>query len=79
MPDLQNFSITPRNAVNINVPRAEIQAQVTDSTTGAILADYTGNNSLMFPGVIATFTGAQQRELAEMLAMKIIFMKAGLE
>ena len=79
MPDLQNFSITPMAAANINVPRATISAQVTDSSTGAGLADFTGVNALTFPGVLTTLTAGQRGELIDLLATKIIFMKAGLE
>ncbi len=79
MPDLQNFSITPMAAANINVPRATIEAQITDSQTGVVLADFTGVNALTFPGVLTTLTAAQRRDLIDLIATRIIFMKAGLE
>mgnify|MGYP001575059924 FL=1 len=79
MPDLQNFSITPMAAANINVPRATISAQITDSQTGEVLADFTGGNALTFPGVLTTLTAAQRQELINLIATTIVFMKAGLE
>lgn len=79
MPDLQNFSITPMAAANINVPRATIEGQVTDSTTREVLSDFTGGNALTFPGVLTTLTAAQRRELIDLIATTIIFMKAGLQ
>lgn len=79
MPDLQQFSITPTGATNVNVPGADIACQIVDSTTqSVILADFTGANTLHFPSVLATLTGAQRAELISLLAEKIVFMKAGL-
>ncbi len=78
MPDLQNFAITPLGAANVNVPRATIEALVTDSQSGAVLADFTGANALNWPGVVSTLTGAQRLVLAEMVANWLIFVKAGL-
>ena len=78
MADLQNFSITPRSATNVNVPRAEIVATVVDSMTGAVLADFTGANSIMFPGVVSTLSADDRRELAEMIGTWLVMKKAGL-
>lgn len=78
MPDLQQFSITPQASASVTVPRALIAAKVTDSQTGATLADFTGANALQFPAVIATLTAADRLELAQLVADWLIKKKAGL-
>lgn len=77
MPDLQNFSITPQASANINVPRATIAAQVTDSGTGEVLSDFTGGNALQFPSILTTLTATQRRDLIDLIATTLIMMKAG--
>lgn len=79
MPDLQNFTVTAQAAANINVPRFTISCTVTDSQTGAVLADFTGANAITFPGVLTTLTAQQRRDLLDLIVTKIIFQKAGLE
>lgn len=78
MPDLSQFSITPNGTANVNVPRAIIAAKILDSGSGAVLSDFTGVNALNFPGVLSTLTAAQRLEIAQDVANKILFMKAGL-
>lgn len=79
MPDFQNYSVTRRSAVNVNVPRYEIQVRVTDSNTGATIADFTGANALMWPGVLSTLTAEQRDVLIDQIASMIINMKAGIQ
>lgn len=79
MPDLHNFSITPLGNANVNVPRAQIECQVVESVVnGAVLADFTGANAIIFPGVISTLTAADRQELAQMIANWLVLKKAGL-
>ncbi len=65
MPDLQNFTVTPLANASVTVPRATLSGQLRDSTTGVLLADFTGANTVAFPAVLTTLTGPQQRELVE--------------
>lgn len=76
--NFEQFSITPRAAANVNVPRADIACIVRDQQTNQILADFTGANVLTFPGVILTLSNDQRRELAEMIAQWLVRTKAGL-
>lgn len=79
MADLQNFTITPLGNANVNVPRATISCTVTDSMTGAVIADFTGANVINWPGVISTLTAAQRRELIDLIANYLVLVKAGLQ
>lgn len=74
--DIQNFSITANSAVNVNVPRFTITATVLDGP--AVIADFTGANSIQFPGVLATLNAQQRRDLIDLIANTIIQMKAGI-
>ena len=79
MPDLLDFDITPLGAVSVSVPRASIEARVVDSSDQSIvLADFTGANAIVFPQVILTLTPAQRLQMARLLAMWLIRLKAGL-
>lgn len=78
MPDLQNFSITHLGAANINVPRFTVSAKITDSTTGAVLFDFTGANAITFPNSLSAATQADRVELAQMIANWMLYKKAGL-
>lgn len=78
MPDFNNFAVIRTTAANVNVPTHRFEGQLTDSSTGAVLADYTGGNALAWPGVLATLTSEQQDEIAQDLAQRIILLKAGL-
>lgn len=78
MTDYQNYKLTPLAAVSVSVPRVQIEAEVHDSTTGDLIADFTGANALIFPGVVTTLTNAQQLELGHRIARFILDSKAGL-
>lgn len=79
MPDFLNFLITPLGSANVNVPRAQIEARVVDSSDqSVVIADFTGANALIFPAVIGTLTAAQRLELAQFIAGWLIRTKAGL-
>lgn len=79
MPDLQNFSRTFLGASNVNVPRVQISAQITDSTTGAVLADFTGANVIIFPAVLSTLSAAQRQKIADMIATTLVLMRGGFD
>ena len=77
MPDYQNYKLTALASANVNVPRVQIEAVVTDSSTGATIADFTGAGALVFPAVIATLTAQQKLDLAELIARYLLNVKAG--
>ena len=77
MPDLQNFRITPLAAASVNVPRATIEGQICDSTTGAVLADLTGANAISFPACLKDLTADQRHELVQLIASWLLMVKAG--
>lgn len=78
MADFKGTTVTGLAAANINVPRFAVELQVVDSTTGALLSDFTGANRLVWPDIITTLTPAQRRQLLETVMISIISMKAGL-
>lgn len=75
--DIQNFSVTPRAAVSNTLPRFEIAAQVYDGA--ALVADFTGANTLMFPGVLASLSVEQRQTLIDSVAQTIVRMRAGVQ
>lgn len=79
MADFQNVVVTSQAAANVNVPRYSVSVQVTDSTTGALLADFTGANAIQWPGVLATLTAEQRRAILEMVLTYVVRVKAGLQ
>ena len=78
MADLQNFSVSAGGTVSVNVNQFTVSCQVVDSATGALIADFTGGNSLVWPNVLATLTAVQRRFLLGKITNDIIFMKAGI-
>lgn len=78
MPDLVGFTITPLSSASVNVPRATIAAKIVDSTTGALIHDFTGANALTFPAVLTTLTAADRLELAQLIANWLLYRVAGL-
>lgn len=78
MADFQNFAVTRQSAANVNVPTHRLEAQLTDSGTGAMLADFTGDNAVEWPSVLATLTTQQQDQIASDLAQQVLLWKAGL-
>ena len=79
MPDILQFQITPLASASVNVPRAQIEGKVVDSTNQqTVIADFTGANALVFPAVIATLTAQQRLDLAQLIAGWLLRTKAGL-
>lgn len=75
MPDIQNFAITRLAPASLTVPRWQLSGQVTDSKTGAVLADFTGANVVNFPGILGTLTNAQQDELVNLIVTWLVQKK----
>lgn len=75
MPDLKTFTITKLANASVTVPRWTLSGQLVDSGTGAVLADFTGANTVAFPGILATLTAAQQDELIQMVAVWLLQKK----
>lgn len=79
MPDLQNYSVTRTgNTVTRAIPEFAISGQVCDSQSGAVLADFSGPNAILFPQVWATLTVAQRQQLVEKIARDLITVVTGL-
>lgn len=78
MPDIQSLVITAQGAANVNVPRFTVACRVTDSITGATVADFTGANALVWPGVLASLTATQRREVLRQIMALVLYMRAGL-
>ena len=78
MPDLQEFSVTRlATTVTLNsVPQWTISFTVSDSTTGAVLRDFTGANAFTFPQVFAQFSASDQDDLVSRWVMDMIRKKA---
>ena len=85
MPDLQHFSVT-RSGANVQVgpsalttaPEFVISGQLCDSTSGAVLADFTGANAIHVPAVLATLTAAQHDELLQLVFRFVLHSKLGI-
>jgi hypothetical protein len=77
MADFRNFQLTAQADASLTVARINIEATVVDSTTGAVIADFTGANAVQFAIRVPGFTAAQHRAIAEQLARDILHMKAG--
>lgn len=78
MPDMQNFAVTRKAAAQINTQTHELSAQITDSATGAVLADFTGQNAPVWPAVLNSLTPDQQDQIVGQVAQEVLLMKAGL-
>jgi hypothetical protein len=78
MADLQNFRVTAGDAATVTVPQHTIEGELVDSTSGATLANYTGDDALRWPSVLSTLTADQRDEIAQTVAQRLIQMKAGI-
>ena len=77
MANIQNFSVTPGNPAQINVPTHQINASVQEDD-GTVIADYTGANALRWPEVLNSLSPEQQQQIADANAQQVVLMKAGL-
>ena len=77
MPDLKDFSVVRSGTATLtNAPKWTISFQVCDSTTGAVLRDFTGANAFTFPQVFASFSTADQDDIVAQICMLLIRKKA---
>lgn len=74
---LQQFATTIGASKSVSVPQVTITA-VVYSNDGALLADFTGANALLFPNVLTSLTAAQRQALVDQIAQAIVLMRAGL-
>lgn len=73
MPDLQNFAVTKLSNQTINnAPRYQISCTVNNSSTGALIRDFTGANALIFPQVLATLSEAERVEMIQLISNWLI-------
>lgn len=77
MADRQQFTVTLGNNVNVAMPSAVIAGKITDSTSGAVLSDFTGANAIQFPQIVSTLTAAQKRQLVDLLVDFLVNVKTG--
>jgi hypothetical protein len=78
VPDLQQFTVT-RLAGTVSlpaVPQWTVSFQICDSTTGAVIRDFTGASAFTFPQVFAQFSAADQDDLVQRWVMDMIHKKA---
>jgi hypothetical protein len=75
---IQSPEITRGSPVNANVPTIKIETRIHDSDTGALIADFTGNNAIQFPRDLGSLSIDHQRGLVELIVDYIIRRKAGL-
>lgn len=65
MSDLQNYSFVRGAGRRVPLPQYTVSFTVNDSTTGAVLYDFTGANALIFPDFVQTLTEAQMDNLVQ--------------
>jgi hypothetical protein len=65
MADLQGYRVTMTGQAAVQVPRADIEFQVTDSETGTVLQDRIGANAVKFPATLRDLSDARFRVLLE--------------
>lgn len=74
--DLLNYSVIPAPAANVNAPVHTIAGQLRDGQT--VVHDFTGENAIRWPAVLAELSVEQQAALADTVGPILINMKAGL-
>lgn len=77
MPDLQNHAVTRVAPGNINTPRHAVTGQLVEGQ--AVVADFTGENAIRWPDVLATLSVAQQDAIIADIKIRLINMAAGLD
>jgi hypothetical protein len=79
MPDILRYQLTGQTDVTLSVARIQVEGELRDSQTGAVIQDFTGPNAILFALRVQGFTGQQYRYLTDQIAATILRMKAGLE
>jgi hypothetical protein len=80
--DLHAFQVVPQGTAARQVPVFRFEGRLHDSQGGALLADFTGENAITFPGESPEETQALADIMAAFmptLAMAVMRRKAGLE
>lgn len=77
MPDLQQHAVTFAGTTTLTVPHFTVAARVTNSQTGALIADLTGANAIDFVVRVQGWTQAQHQALVQQLAPLILQIAAG--
>jgi hypothetical protein len=75
--NFQDYGITHGGAAQVNVQAFTIACRVEEDDT-TVIADYTGENALVFPSVLSTLTEEQRRQIVDAVAQTIVLMRAGL-
>lgn len=75
MPDIQNYSVVVGANQSVTIPRLTISGKIVDSSSGAVLHDFTGANAAVFPAILATLTAQQQLDVVELIVLYILKVK----
>jgi len=75
--NIDQFSITPLASASVNVPRAQVEGRLLDDATGAVIADFTGANAVIFPNVLSNLTAAERLEVLNLVINYIILKRFG--
>jgi hypothetical protein len=78
MADFQEFGVTRENVAVISTQTHNIAGKLVDSSDGHLIADFTGANSLDWPGCLSQLAPADQDEVVGNLAQELLLRKAGL-
>ena len=67
MADIQNYSVEyDGNGIFV------IQGQLTDSTTGELISDYTSENAIIFPNIITQMSDQYIEEFKQMIGVWVL-------
>lgn len=77
MPDLQNFSIVRTGTASLTVPVWTVSGQICDSSSGAVLRDFTGGNAVSFPQVLGSLSQTQQDEFVQTVILWLLQKRFG--
>jgi len=77
MADINGLTVTALGAAAVTMPRFQIECVLTNPRTGAIVADFTGANAVLFPAVLGNLTAAQRREFLDMVLSWMLHTRGG--
>lgn len=77
--DVQSFDMIADTDANVNCARIRVRGKLVNTGTDQTIpgGDFTGANFVQFALRVQGFTVAQHRALAEIIALEILRMKAG--
>lgn len=73
--DIQNFTVTPIAAANVNVPRWKVTFIAVDSDTQDVILDMSAG--INFPDVLQSLTANQRAKFIEEAIMMLIRARLG--